>query len=339
MNSVDFPPFPALGAKGPQACEAVRFYLAIIDELPFEQIHVLSEHVQNCKDCSAEFRLLQRATRLIATLPASAPSAHIDEAVLAAIKKRGEASYASVQLHAKKQGAGDLLVRRAQMSKPASRRWTGTLGLVAALLLLGLAGIFLHGLIVPANNAQAFQLPNSLSWNGYVLHYTQTKTDTQGKSYQVEVYQDLGTNQMHIESSIQDQFDVVVITDSETMLGEDMMHHVAQMGSGVEIWAVDGSMFDLSQLRQDLVAHHMTYLGKESFQGQEVYLVRADDDQVLLLDMNYLPVNVLQNFTDPGTGTPLYKTFTLMRSAQVSDSMWDMQVPPDFRMGQLPDKS
>jgi hypothetical protein len=339
MNEIDFPPFPAMGARGPLVCKAVCFYLAIVDELPFGQVSVLSEHVQTCQECAAEFRVLQGATRLVASLPESVPAAHVDQAILAAIQKQGETARASVQLHTKKYATTGPLVRQLPTRKKASRRWPGALAVAAVLLVLVLAGIFLRGLIFPSGSAQAFRLPDNLSWNGYVLHYTQTLSDSKGQQYQVEVYQDLGTNQMHIESSMQGQFDVVVVTDAQTMVGEDMMHHVAQMGNGVEPWAVDGSMFDLAHLRQSLTSRQMTYLGKETFQGQVVYLVQVGSGQVLLLNMHYFPVTVLHNFTTSGTGAPLYTTFTLMQSIQVSDSMWNMEVPPGFHMGQLPAKS
>src|SRR5262249_25810748 len=126
--------------------------------------------------------------------------------------------------------------------------------------------------------------------------------------------------------------------DDSTMLGKDMMHHIAQMGSGVEPWAVDGSLFDLTRLRQDLATQHAAYLGKGRFQGQEVYQIRTGNNLVLLLDMRYLPIAVLRDFTGPGTGVPLYGTYDLLSSTQVSDAMWDMQVPADFRMGELPSR-
>lgn len=332
MNNVDLPPFPVPGARGLQVCEAVRFYLAIVNDLSFEQVSVLSQHVQTCPQCAAEFRMLQQATVLVANLPASIPSPHVDAAIRAALKAREEASRASVQLYTKNR-------KPSRARQPALRSWTTGLSLVAVLLLIVLAGIFLHGLLFPASSARAFQIPDSLSWNGYVLHYIQNETDSQGQSYQVEVYQDLGTSQMHIESTMSGQFDVVVVTDSQTMIGEDMMHHVAQTGDGAAPWAVDGSIFDLAQLRQNLDAHRISYLGTETFKGKEVYLVRVSASQVLLLDTHYLPVNVLQNFISTGTGNSPYTTFELMPTAQVSDSMWDMQVPSGFRMGQLPAKS
>jgi hypothetical protein len=335
MNNLDLPPFPTMDEKGPQVCARVRFYLAIVDELPFEQVRILSEHIKGCAECAAEFQLLRQATHLVATLPESTPSARVDAAILAELQSRQRTARASIQLHPPKIAQ--------EMPRPLAAGSRVTRGrvwaLVAALLLLAVAGFFLHGLLFPSGQGEAFQLPANLSWNGYVLHYTQLREDAQGKPYQVEVYQDLGTNNMHIESSMPGKFDVVVVTDKSTMLGKDMMHHIAQMGNAVASWAVDGSQFDLALLRHDLATGRAIYLGKGNFHGQEVYQIRTGNGQVLLLNMHYLPVNALRDFEGRGTGVPIYQTCELLLSAQVSDSMWDMQVPSGFQKGQLPANS
>lgn len=341
MNNLEVPPpFPPLGAKGPRACESVRFYLGIIDDLSFEQVSILSAHMQECAGCAAEFRLLRRVTSVVASLPESMPSARVNGAILAALRNEQRTKDAPIPLRPAqaKRRAKQSLATNEQASR--GRRRAGALALVAALLLiLVTSGIFLRGQIFPSANSLTFQLPANLSWSGYVLHYVQTKTDAQGRSYQVEVYQDLGTGQMHIESSMPGEFDVVVITDKQDMIGEDMMHHVAQMGDAVQNWAVDGSLFDLTQLRQNLANQSATYLGQTTFQGQKVYEIRVSGGQVLLLNMQYLPVNVLRNVTGSGTGTSAYQTFELMTSAQVADSTWNMQVPTGFQMGKLPASS
>lgn len=335
MNNLDLPPFPRLGEKGPQVCERVRFYLAIVDDLPFEQVRILSEHVKSCEKCSVEFQLLQRATRMVAALPASAPSARVDAAIMAALQNRQKSAGKSTQLHSPKQ-VPETPRPLVPPKRVAPRRRALTWTLAAALVVLLLTGgFFLRGMIFPA--AQAFQLPSHLSWNGYVMHYTQTRVDAQGHSYQVEVYQDLGSNNMHIESTMPGKFDVVVVTDSSDMLGEDMMHHVAQEGNGVANWAVDGSLFNLAGLRQDLADGHATYLGKGTYQGQAVYQIRVSGGQVLLLNMQYLPVNALSGAN--GSGASIYQTCALLLSAKVSDSMWDMHVQPGFQMGTLPASS
>ncbi|MGH2478763.1 MAG: anti-sigma factor family protein [Ktedonobacteraceae bacterium] len=334
---VDFPPFPTPGTRGPRVCASVRFYLALINDLPLEQTRVLSEHLQGCPDCTAEFRLLRHTTYLVALLPESAPSARVDKAILATLADRGGPAHWTHRFEPEKRT--DPRIAAFRTPRSTRRRRSGTLALAAVLLLLAviLAGVFLRGLIFPASTT--FQLPANLSWNGYVLHYTQARLDAQGQSYQVEVYQYLGTNQMHIESSMPGQFDVVVVTTSSTMLGKDMMHHVAEMGTSVEGWAVDGSLFELASLREDLATHRAIYLGQGTFKGQQVYQMRANNGQVLLLNLRYLPVGVLHSISGPGSGVPVYETCQLMPFAQVSDSMWDMSVPPGFRMGELPGQS
>ena len=339
MNNLDLPPFPALGAHGPQVCEAVRFYLAIVDELPFEQVRILSEHVKGCEECAADFRLLQQATRALAALPESAPSSRVDDAILTFLRSQQPEPRSFIQLHPEKQIPVQIPTSPSKKRTSVSRRRAGTLALVAALLLvLAFAAVFLRGLIWPVST-QAFVLPSKLSWNGYVLHYTQTKVDTRGKLYEVEVYQDLGTNQMHIESMMQGTFDIVVVTDQQNMLGKDMMHHIAQEGDSVANWAVDGSTFDLAQLRQDLADQRATYLGESTFVDQQVYQIRASNGQILLLNMSYLPVNVLKTTANAGTAKAVYTVCVLMHTAEVSDSMWNMQVPANFRMGTLPTRS
>jgi hypothetical protein len=335
MNNLDLPPFPMIDERGPQVCERVRFYLAIVDELPFEQVRILSEHIKGCTECATEFQLLRQATHLVATLPESTPSARVDAAILATLRTRQKTAHASLPLH-----PSNIALTRSRPSAAGKRVTRGKVwGLVAALLLIVVAGFFLHGLLFPSGQGEAFQLPASLSWNGYVLHYTQLRKDAQGKSYQVEVYQDLGTNNMHIESSMPGKFDVVVVTDKSTMLGKDMMHHIAQMGKAVASWAVDGSPFELAFLRHDLASGRAIYLGEGNFHGQKVYQIRTGNGLVLLLNLSYLPVNVLYNFEGQGSGVPLYQTCELLRSAQVSETMWDMQVPSGFQMGQLPANS
>ncbi|MEO7020986.1 MAG: hypothetical protein ABI234_12600 [Ktedonobacteraceae bacterium] len=328
--SVDFPPFPTMGARGPQVCAAVRFYLAIADDLSFEQIRILTEHLQDCPDCVAEFRLLRNTTRLVAALPASIPSARVDKAIRATLTNRISAAR---QFDSERR-TDPHVSAFCQRRRAISRRGPRIVALAAVFVLLLLTGVFLHGLIFPTSNNMAFQLPSNLSWNGYVLHYTQNRLDTQKQSYQVEVYQDLSTDQMHVESSMPGQFDVVVVTTPTTMLGKDMMNNVAQEGHAVAGWSVDGSLFVLTQLRQNLATRHAIYLGQRTFQGQQVYQIRVSNGQVLLLNMHYLPVGALQS-----TGALTYDTCTLMPTTQVSDSMWDMSVPPNFRMGQLPSTS
>jgi hypothetical protein len=335
MNNLGLPPFPTLGASGPQVCEAVRFYLAIVDELSFEQVRILSEHVKGCEECAAEFQLLQKTTRMLAALPASMPSARVDNAIRAFARNQQARKIVALEPQRAKQ-TEQKATRTTGKRATSARRRVGTLALVAALLLMFvLAAGFLRGILWPPAGAQSFVLPSNLTWNGYVLHYIQTQ-EMQGKPYQIEVYQDLGTNQMHIESRMEGEFDIVVVTDQQTMLGEDMMHHVAEQGESVAPWAVDGSTFDLAELRQDLASQRAVYLGQTTFEGQTVYQIRSSNGQILLLNNQYLPINALDKSSSV---VPMYSTCELMQTAQVDDSMWDMQVPANFHMGKLPAKS
>lgn len=337
-DPVDFPPFPPAGARGPQVCTSMRFYLSIINDLSLEQTRALSAHLQECPDCTAEYQRLGHATQLVASLPESEPSAHVDEAIRAAIARRGNLARTTHRAILPETST-DARLSTVHPARAPRRRGASVLALAAILLLALLAGILWRGLTWTGNAPVAFQLPASLSWNGYVMHYTQTRFDAQGHSYLVEVYQDLGTNQMHIESSMPGKFDVVVVITSTEMLGKDMMNHIAQVGHGVESWTIDGSVFDLGRLRQDLASKHASYLGKGTFKGQPVYQVLTSSGEVLLLDIRYRPVGVLYSLSGPNAGQQVYGNCQLMFSAQVAESMWDMSIPPGFQMGTLPTRS
>ena len=110
--------------------------------------------------------------------------------------------------------------------------------------------------------------------------------------------------------------------------------HVAQWNA--DAWAVDDSVFDLAELRHELQTKSAVYLDKESFQGQEVYRIRCKNGLVMLLDMDYMPVNVLQGTSSSDMARPMYDTLKLMPASQVHSSMWNMSVPPGFHMGTLP---
>ncbi|HYX49839.1 MAG TPA: hypothetical protein VE843_08860, partial [Ktedonobacteraceae bacterium] len=144
------------------------------------------------------------------------------------------------------------------------------------------------------------------------------------------------SNHMHVETVADDQVDVVVVGDDHSMLGMDMMHHVAQWNA--DAWAVDDSIFDLAELRHELQTKSAIYLDKESFRGQEVYRIRCQDGLVMLLDMNYMPVNVLQGSSSSDMAKPMYDTLKLMPASEMPASMWNMNIPPGFHMGTLPSK-
>src|SRR5579859_1994422 len=85
----DMPPLPEAGEKGFQACASVCLYLAVLDDLPPEKAQLILEHTRTCPNCVAVQRQVQRTTRLLGELPASAPSSRVDQAVMAAIASRG----------------------------------------------------------------------------------------------------------------------------------------------------------------------------------------------------------------------------------------------------------
>jgi hypothetical protein len=141
---------------------------------------------------------------------------------------------------------------------------------------------------------------------------------------------------MHVETTLAHQLDVLVVGNDHEMLGMDEIHHIAQWGA--DAWSVDDSMFDLAALRADLQTKRAVYLDKDTFHGQDVYRIRWKNGLVLLLDMQYMPVNVLQGALGPGTGGPMYDILKLMPVSQVSNTMWDISIPHGFHMGTLPPK-
>src|SRR5258708_5274350 len=334
----DLPPSPSTGEKGPHVCDIIQLYLGILAELSTEQARLVLEHVRTCNDCTAVQRQMEQATWLLARLPASTPSKRVDHAVMDAIAARSNsrvATYAqpvAVASHGeRKSRAGE----REGRPYRGSRRIIGAVGalvLAAALALALLATLHFGG--GPAT--QTFTLPSNLSWNGYVLYHTETRIDAKGERYSVNTYHDMATGRMHVETVMPGSMHVVVVGDDRSMLGLDMMHPVAQWGA--DAWSVDETPFDLTQLRSDLNAQRAVYLGKDTFHGQPVYRVRTRNGLVLLLDMNYRPVNVLSGAVGPGTGEPMYDTLVLMPSSHVSSSTWDMSVPEGFRMRALPNK-
>jgi hypothetical protein len=141
----------------------------------------------------------------------------------------------------------------------------------------------------------------------------------------------MSNDNMNIEVTKQDMLDVVVVTDTQKTLSMDMMHRVAQWG--MPSWLqMDETSFDATQLRADLTAGRAVYLGTASYQGKDVYRIRLANNDILLLDRQYLPVNVL----DKGTGQMLYQVMRWVTPSQVPESMWDMTVPGNFHLGQLP---
>ncbi len=323
-NESDLPPMPQAGETGPAVCAIVRLYLAIIDDLTPQQVAQLSEHVVTCAACSEEFEALERTTHLVGSLPVSTPSPRVDAALFALMQRS--------------QGTRQAKTVRRAPTRPVRRRkiaWiAGELVAAAALILALFTSAHFFGIFGSGSPQTAFALPSTLSWSQYVLYHSENRTATDGALYLVESYHDLATGSMHVETKMDGQMDVVAVGNEQEMLGMDTIHHIAQMGA--DQWSVDDSIFDLNALRHALQAHEATYLGTDIYKGQSVYRIRYQNGLVMLLDMQYMPVNVLRGADGPGTGYPIYTSLKMLPSRQVPDSMWDMSVPPGYQMGTLP---
>ena len=322
MNSTHLPPIPKEGESGPKVCNTVRLYLAVLDDLTPEQVNLLFKHVNACSTCSKEYQLMNVTSRMVGSLAASSPSRRVDSAIMA------------LQLN-----QHEMRTRQAMKRSPLSGRSIrmisqAVVAMAAILLFMFFAAT--HFIAFAPSGANAFELPANLSWNNYVLYHSETITGANGMIYHVESYHDLGSDHMHVETMADGKVDVVVVGDDHAMLGMDMMHHVAQWNA--DAWAVDDSVFDLAELRHELQTKSAVYLDKESFRGQEVYRIRCKDGLVVLLDMHYMPVNVLQGSSSSDMAKPMYDSLKLMPASEMPASMWDMSVPPGFQMGTLPAK-
>jgi len=326
MNSTELPPLPPPGSTGPEVCSVISLYLAVARDLTPYQARIVAGHLQICPECAREQRQMGRATNLIASLEGSEPSARVDQAVMAAIAARSRNQSLSTPQ--------PFMRPATPYRNTPSRRPIRVGGLVAAaaVLVVGLFSV-LH-FVLPGPTQSAFAVPANVSWDNYVLHHTQTMTDSKGQSYHVESYHDMATDHMNVETTMDGKLDVMVVSDGHQTLGIDMMKHVAQWNA--DAWSSDDSIFYLTQLRKDLQSGKATYLGKGQFQGKEVYRIRDDTGDVLLLDMQYRPVNVLESASD--AGKPMYEKLELLKPTQVPDSMWTMTVPAHDKMGTLPPK-
>ena len=339
MNSANhhnetLPPLPPRGASGTHACEVVQLYLSIIDDLPAEQVRTLMEHIRDCANCAAAQRSLQLVTDSVARLPETAPPARVDQAVLRAIAAHN-AGQPIVSKQAER--ASSRSYRPQPVRRGLSRSWVGITFATAviAALLLALAGTFYFS----GNTAispSAFALPSNLTWDGYVLYHTETLLDSHGNRYQVVTYYNLETGETHTETQMGNTLDVVAVESGGKMLGLDMMHHVAQWNA--DAWMSDESMFNLAALRKGLQTKQDVFVDTDEFEGQQVYRIRAKNGLMLLLDMDYMPVNVLRGAVGRGTGQPVYTKVQLIPTPQVADSTWDTSVPTGFKMGTLPAK-
>jgi hypothetical protein len=320
-DNTDLPPLPALGQGGPDVCNTVRLYLAVIDDLPMEQVQLLNSHLVTCTACSEELRMLGRATRLVSSSADSAPSPHVEKAIRSLIESQPL-----------RQRSAAAFRRMPQRTRTRRIAWIMGELLAAALVLALFASTHFFGLFSGASAPQGFALPTSLSWSQYVLFHSETRTGSHGEVYQIDSYHDLGTGAMHVETKMDNQLDVVAVSDGHDTLGMDMIHQVAEMGA--QQWSVDDSMFNLDTLRHDLLSGSAVYLGTATFQGKTVYRILSQDGFIMLLDRQYLPVNLLH----AGTGKPMYTTLQFIPPSQVSSSMWNMDVPQGYHMGTLPAK-
>ncbi len=320
MMDADLPPIPRAGDSRPSVCATVQLYLAVLDDLSPEQAQLVFAHVKSCATCEAERRMLSRVAPLATGLDEFAPPPRVDQVVLAAITLTGQVPHHE-------------FTRRFMRERRSP--WLMLFAAAAVLVVVMITTPqLLSTLFSPP---RAFALPANLSWSGYVLYHTETMIGTSGVQYHINCYHDLGTGSMHVETTAGRNLDIVAVGNEQILLGEDLIHHLAQWGA--DAWGVDDSLFDLGQLRTDLQAHRAVYLGLDTFQGQEVYRISWRYGLVLLLDTQYLPVNVLRNASRPGTGEPLYETLTMLSATQVPTALWEARIPAGFQIGILPVRS
>jgi hypothetical protein len=331
MNNTDLPPLPPTGVVSQEVCDAVSLYLAVSHDLTEEQKQRVSVHLKVCPQCVREYRLVKRSAQLVRSLEASEPSARVDVAVMAAIAAR-TSTHSSVDTSASLRSIpyNRNVVRNNAVRNRRRRVPIGSLVAAAAILVVALIGV-LHFVIVPGGSASAFQVPAG-SWNG-VIYHTQTVVSSNGDQYHVATYHDMNDDMLNVETTMGTKLDVMAVSDGHQTLVMDMKHDVMQMNANA--WLIDDSMFDLTQLNKDLKSHRATYLGTGQYNGQEVYRIR-DDGEILLLDMHYKPVNVLQDANGSGTGKAMYDKIQLLNTAPTG--MMDMTPPPGFKTGTLPTK-
>jgi hypothetical protein len=326
MNNTDLPPLPTTGVISQEVCDAVHLYLAVSHDLTEEQKRRVSVHLKVCSQCVHEYRIVKRSAQLIGSLEATEPSARVDMAVMAAIAAHSS-NNRSVDTSA---SLRSITYNRSSGRNRRRRIPIGGLVAAAAVLVVALVGV-MHFVIMPGSTASAFQVPAS-AWNG-VIYHTQTVVDSDGDQYHVATYHDMNDDMMNVETTMGTKLDVMAVSNGNQTLVMDMKHSVMQMNANG--WLTDDSMFDLSRLNADLKSGQATYLGKGQYEGQEVYRIR-DDGEVLLLNMQYKPVNVLQDANGSDAGKPVYDKLQLLNQAPTG--MFDMNAPSGFKTGTLPAK-
>ncbi len=320
MKDADLPPIRKASVPRSSTCATVQLYLAVLGDISAEQARLVFEHVKSCAECRAELHLLRRVAPLAAGSDEFAPPPRVDQVIMAAITLKSQAPH-------------HVFTRRFMRERRTP--WLMLFAAAAVLVMVMMTTPLLLGALFSA--PRAFALPANLTWSSYVLYHTETMVGTSGVQYHIHCYHDLGTGFMHVETTASNDLDIVAVGDEQILLGEDLIHHIAQWGA--DAWGVDDSLFNVGQLRADLQAHRAVYLGRDTFQGQKVYRIRWRYGLVLLLDTQYLPVNVLRHASGPGTGEPLYETLTMLPATQVPAAFWEARIPAGFQIGMLPVRS
>lgn len=346
----DLPPIPALGATGPEVCDTIQLYLSVLNDLPPAQVEAILQHVRACPDCAAQYQILKNVTTNMQAMQASAPSAQVDRAVMAAIASRVATMPSPPAIPVTPPAtpvvpARSVKPRVAVPIRSRRRAWSSLRGwsqIAAALILLvGVLAVahYITGSFSGPQNGTGFSLPQNLTWSAYVVYHSETRIAADGERYLVNTYHNIGSGETHVETMMGNTLDIVAISDGTAILGLDMLRHIAQWDA--KAWSVDPTeefMFNLPEMRRDLASGDDTYIGTDVFHGEKVYRLRCKNNLVILLDMHYMPVNILRGAVGPGTGEPVFTSVSLMPATQVSDSMWNMSIPSGFHMGTLPAK-
>lgn len=343
MNSTNLPPLPTPEQRGSDVCTKMALYIAVWQDLTPAQKVQASRHIKSCETCTQEYRLIDGATKLVSRLcqQSTLPSARVDQVVMQAIVARRETGKVSVKMRVRSRrepafsGGSSSMAAWAAVAAAVLVVIVGTMSFIPMLQHTGTADTNPH----PPITQQAFALPANLSWNSGVVYQLQAWTGKNGEQYQSKSYYNPSARMLNVETTSSNGIDVVMVEDqmANQALGMDMTHHVAQWNA--QKWGTDESMFDLNLLRSNLQTGKAVYLGKGTFQGQAVYQIRCSNNQILLLNMNYMPVNVLQAATHSTAVLPVYAAVEWLPSSQVPDSMWEMNVPQNFKMGTLPTRS
>src|SRR6266516_133566 len=159
-DNIDLPPLLTAGQAGPEVCTIVRLYLAVIDDLPPEQVQLLNAHIVTCTACNEELRMLGRATRLVSGSSNSAPSPRVDKAIRSMIESQPLRQHPAAAF-------------RPMPQRTRTRRIAWLMGelLAAAIVLALIASPHFFGLFAGSSAHQGFALPATLSWSRYVLFH------------------------------------------------------------------------------------------------------------------------------------------------------------------------